>query len=125
VGLSVVLFNSLSHHCNTFVKRNYDEIGVINADASQGVPKPKNSVKTCIPKHFHSFTPAFGAVVVMLAGIAVDRWRVRNGWCARFYPTDNRKSFTAMIAGNRIITQLGKSVIQSQAIAIALCPNSC
>ncbi len=38
-----------------------------------------------------------------------------------FYPTDNRKSFTVMIAGNKIISQ----VIQSQAIAIALCPNSC
>ncbi|MEH2103224.1 MAG: hypothetical protein V7K76_26485 [Nostoc sp.] len=25
-----------------------------------------------------------------------------------FYPTDNRKSFTVMIAGNKIITQLGK-----------------
>ncbi|MFW9263396.1 hypothetical protein RRG12_32585 [Nostoc sp. CALU 546] len=35
-----------------------------------------------------------------------------------FYPTDNRKSFTVMIAGNRIITQLEKSVIQSQAIAM-------
>ncbi|MEH1865920.1 MAG: hypothetical protein V7K69_13065 [Nostoc sp.] len=49
-----------------------------------------------------------------------------------FYPTDNRKSFSVMIAGNKIITQLGKSVIQSQAIAMptagyayALWPNSC
>lgn len=25
-----------------------------------------------------------------------------------FYPTDNRKSFTVMIAGNKVITQLGK-----------------
>ncbi|MEH2271092.1 MAG: hypothetical protein V7K68_22190 [Nostoc sp.] len=29
--------------------------------------------------------------------------------CVRdFYPTDNRKSFTVMIAGNKVITQLGK-----------------
>ncbi|MEH1868997.1 MAG: hypothetical protein V7K69_28940 [Nostoc sp.] len=36
---------------------------------------------------------AFGAVVVMLTGIAVDRWRVRNGWCARFLPNGQQKVF--------------------------------
>ncbi|MEH2131184.1 MAG: hypothetical protein V7K86_11210 [Nostoc sp.] len=42
-----------------------------------------------------------------------------------FYPTDNRKSFTVMIAGNKIITQLGKSVIQSQAIAGPIAAEDC
>ncbi|MEH2002820.1 MAG: hypothetical protein V7L00_29520 [Nostoc sp.] len=34
---------------------------------------------------------AFGALAVMLAGIAVDRWRVRDGWCVRFLPNGEQK----------------------------------
>ncbi|MHC5746204.1 MAG: hypothetical protein ACYTXT_30795 [Nostoc sp.] len=42
-----------------------------------------------------------------------------------FYPTDNRKSFTVMIAGKyKLSVSWEKSVIQSQAIAISLWPNS-
>ncbi|NEU83726.1 hypothetical protein [Nostoc sp. UIC 10630] len=36
---------------------------------------------------------AFSAVVVMLTGIAVDRWHVRNGWCARFLANGQQKVF--------------------------------
>ncbi|WP_375479950.1 hypothetical protein [uncultured Nostoc sp.] len=36
---------------------------------------------------------AFGAVAVILTGIAVDRWRVRNGWCVRFLPNRQQKVF--------------------------------
>ncbi|WP_156481544.1 hypothetical protein [Anabaena sp. 4-3] len=34
---------------------------------------------------------AIGVVTLMLAGIFIDRWRVRNGWCMRFYPNGDRK----------------------------------
>lgn len=34
---------------------------------------------------------ALGVVAMMLAGIAFDRWRVRNGWCARFFPNGEQK----------------------------------
>ncbi|BBD63442.1 hypothetical protein NIES2109_62920 (plasmid) [Nostoc sp. HK-01] len=34
---------------------------------------------------------AIGVVAVILTGIAIDRWRVRDGWCARFYPNGDRK----------------------------------
>ncbi|MEH1950345.1 MAG: hypothetical protein V7K77_25800 [Nostoc sp.] len=34
---------------------------------------------------------AFGAVGVMLAGIAVDKWRVRDGWCVRFLANGEQK----------------------------------
>ncbi|WP_193199924.1 hypothetical protein [Nostoc sp. MG11] len=44
---------------------------------------------------------AFGALAVILAGIAIDRWRVRNGYARDFRPTENRKYFMVMIAGNR------------------------
>jgi hypothetical protein len=36
-------------------------------------------------------TVGIGALILMIGTTAYDRWRVSQGWCARFHPDGSRK----------------------------------